>query len=95
MSAIVRPASTAERAIGNERKRSIRPELEVGREPERRREATEGDVLHHDARDQEVRVTVEGRRHLDRPAKDVDEKQHEHDRLDRERGQQVRARGRS
>ncbi len=90
MSASVRPASTAERAIGSERKRSNRPGLQVGGEPERRGEAAEGDVLDHDARDQEVRVAVEHRRHGDRAAEHVDEQQHEHDRLDRERGQNVR-----
>ena len=87
MSASVRPASTAERAIGSERKRSIRPLLEVLGEPERRDEAAEGHRLDDDPRNQEVDVVV-ARRH-DRAAEHVDEQQHEHDRLHREGEQQV------
>ena len=57
-SASVRPASTAERAIGSERKRSIRPLLQVLGEPERGGEAAEGDRLDDDPGHQEVDVVV-------------------------------------
>ena len=55
--------------------------LQVVREPERGDEAAEDHRLHDDPRHQEVDV-VEPRR-LDRAAEDVDEQQHEHDRLHR------------
>ncbi len=74
-------------AIGSERKRSIRPFLRSSARPSGRDEAAEGDRLDDDARDEEVHVVVA--RRLDRAAEDVDEQQHEHDRLDREADQQV------
>ena len=61
--------------------------MEVLVEPERRDEPAEGDVLDDDPRDQEVHVLVA--RRGDRAAEDVDEEQHEHDRLHREGEQQV------
>ena len=57
-SASVRPASTAERAIGSERKRSMRPLLQVVGEPDAGDEAAERDRLDEDARHQEVDVVV-------------------------------------
>ncbi|MEA2455838.1 MAG: high-affinity iron transporter, partial [Thermoleophilaceae bacterium] len=61
--------------------------LDVLGEPERGHEPAEGDRLDDDARHQEVHVVEAGR--LDRAAEDVDEQQHEHDRLDRVGDQQV------
>ena len=55
-SASVRPTSTAERAIGSERNRSIRPLLQVLGEPDAGGERAEHDGLHEDARHQEVDV---------------------------------------
>ena len=61
--------------------------VEVLVEAERGDEAAERDVLHDDARDQEVGVAVAGR--LDRTPEHVAEQQHEHDRLHGERDQQL------
>ena len=86
-SASVRPASTAG-ARHRQRAEAVDQALvEVLVEPERRDEPAEGDVLDDDPRDQEVDVGVA--RRADRAAEDVDEQQHEHDRLHGEREQQV------
>ena len=55
-SAIVRPASTAERAIGSERKRSISPLARSSRQADAGVHRTERDGLHEDPRHQEVDV---------------------------------------
>ena len=62
--------------------------LDVLGQPERGHEPAERDRLHDDARHQEVDVVERAR--VDRAAEHVDEQQHEHDRLDRVRDQQVR-----
>ena len=86
-SASVRPAST-DGAGGRQRAEAVDQALrEVLGQAESGHEAAERDVLHDDPGDQEVDVVV-ARRH-DRAAEDVDEQQHEHDRLDREADQQV------
>ena len=63
------------------------PLLQVLGEPERGHEAAERHRLDDDPGHQEVDVVVA--RRLDRAAEDVDEEQHEHDRLDGEADQQV------
>ena len=87
MSASVRPVRTR-RARHRQRAEAVdQAFLEVLGEAERRDEAAERHRLHDDPRHQEVDVVVA--RRLDRAAEDVDEEQHEHDRLDREAEQQV------
>ena len=63
------------------------PFLQVLRQPERGDEAAEGHGLHDDSRDQEVDVAEP--RCRDGAAEDVDEEQHEHQRLHGEADQQV------
>ena len=88
ISASVRPASTAERAIGSERKRSIRPLLQILGDAERGTKPPKAIDWTRIPGHQEVGVVaVPGR--LDRAAEDEGEQQHEHHRLDREGGQQV------
>ena len=85
-SARIRPEITAGPHIGSERNRSIRPFQVLG-EAERRDEAAEDHRLDDDPGNQKVDVVERAR--VDRAAEDVDEQQHEHDRLDREADQQV------
>ena len=61
--------------------------LHVVGEPERGHETAEHHGLHEDPRQQEVDVVEAGR--ADRAAEDVDEQQHEHDRLHRVADEQI------
>ena len=83
-----RPPGEHRRARHRQRAEAVdQPLVQVLVEPERGDEPAEGDVLDDDPRDQEVDVAEAGR--LDRAAEHVAEQQHEHDRLDREREQQL------
>ena len=81
MSESVRPASTAARDIGSERKRSIRPFWTSSASPSAVTNPPNAIDWTMMPGHQEVDV-VEARRH-DRAAEDVEEQQHEHHRLDR------------
>ena len=90
-SASVRPTSTAERAIGSERNRSMRPLLQVVGETDAGGERAEHDRLHEDAGHQEVHVGLPGgQAALDGAAEHVAEHHHEDDRLDGGEHEQLR-----
>ena len=76
---MVRPASTAERAMGSARNRSMRPFCRSSARPMLVLTEPNDHRLHEDARHQVVDVVVPGI--VDGPAEHVAEQQHEHDRL--------------
>jgi hypothetical protein len=84
-SASVRPASTAERAVGRDRNRSMTPLMRVVVQPVRGGGGAEDGELGQDAGDEPVDVGAAGRgrqRGFDRAAEHVQEHDHENDRLD-------------
>ena len=76
---VVRPASTAERLIGQGAEALDQALVQVLGEPRRRAHGAEDDRLHEDARHQELDVVAA--RDVDGPAEDVGEEQREHDGL--------------
>ena len=88
----VRPVSTAERAIGSDRKRSMMPLLMSSVMPMAVVAGGEGDGLGEDAGHQVLAVGVRVRvaRERDRAAEHEREQQHEHDRLEDREDRELR-----